>query len=102
MAFPVKQVRTLEEQLRIIQEVGKTPSEKRTDIAKQLGLPPSTLNRITTKKKKIREHTWVSVDQELATCGVVWCAVCGRNVWCVGKWKLHEGGARWWWWWGWW
>jgi hypothetical protein len=34
MAFPVKQVRTLEERLRIIEEVEKNPSEKRIDIAK--------------------------------------------------------------------
>jgi hypothetical protein len=32
--FPVKQVQTSEEQLRIIEEVEKTPSEKRTDTAK--------------------------------------------------------------------
>jgi hypothetical protein len=71
MAFSVKQVRTLEERLRIIEEVGENPSEKRTDVAKQLGLPPSTLNRIIAEKKKIREHTHLSVDQELATCGVL-------------------------------
>jgi hypothetical protein len=39
MAFPVKQVRTLEEQLRIIEEVEKNPSEKKIDVAKQLSLP---------------------------------------------------------------
>jgi hypothetical protein len=39
MAFSVKQVQTLEERLRIIEEVEKTPSEKGTDVAKQLGLP---------------------------------------------------------------
>jgi hypothetical protein len=33
MAFPVKRVQTLE-QLRIIEEVEKNPSEKRTDVAK--------------------------------------------------------------------
>jgi hypothetical protein len=93
MAFPVKQVRTLEERLRIKEEVRKNSSEKRTDVAKQLGLPPSTLNRINAKKK-IRAHPYVSVDQELVTCGVL----CGKNVWCVGKWKLHGGGTRWWWW----
>jgi hypothetical protein len=43
----------------------------RTEVAKQLCLPPSTLNRIIVKKKKIREHTYVSLDQELATCGVL-------------------------------
>jgi hypothetical protein len=71
MAFPVKQVWTLEERLCIIEEVEKTPSEKRIDIAKRLGLPPSTLNTIIVKKKEIRELTYMSVDQELATCGVL-------------------------------
>jgi hypothetical protein len=71
MAFPVKQVRTLEERLHISEEVQKNPSEKRTDIAKQLGLPPSTLNASIAKRKEIRQHAYVSVDQELATCGVL-------------------------------
>jgi hypothetical protein len=71
MAFPVKQVRTLEERLRIIEEVGKKPSKKRIDVAKQLGLPPSTLNRIIVKRKKTKEHAYMSVDQELATCDVL-------------------------------
>jgi DNA-binding Lrp family transcriptional regulator len=43
MVFPVKQVQTFEERLRIIEEVEKNPSKKRTDIAKRLGLPPSTI-----------------------------------------------------------
>jgi hypothetical protein len=50
--------------------VEKNPSEKKTDAAKQLSLPPSTLNMIIAKKK-IREHAYVSVDQELATRGVL-------------------------------
>jgi hypothetical protein len=54
-AFPAKQVGTLE-RLCIIEEVEKTPSEKRTDMAKQLGLPPSTLNSIIAKKREIREQ----------------------------------------------
>jgi hypothetical protein len=36
--------------------VGKNPSEKRIDAVKQLGLPPSTLNSVTAKKKEIREQ----------------------------------------------
>jgi hypothetical protein len=44
--------------------------EKRIDVAKQLSLPPSTLNTIIAKKK-IREHAYMSVDQELMTCGVL-------------------------------
>jgi hypothetical protein len=69
MAFPVKQVRTLEEQLRITEEVEKT-HQGREDVAKRLGQPPSTLNMIIAKKK-IREHAYVSVAQELVTCGVL-------------------------------
>jgi hypothetical protein len=56
--------------------VQKTPSEKRIDIAKQLGLPPSTLNTITAKKK-IREHSYMSVEQELTTCSVL----CVKKMW---------------------
>jgi hypothetical protein len=57
MVFPVKCVQTLRDQLRIIQDVGgKKPSEKRIDVTKQLGLPPSTLNMIIAKKKEIREQ----------------------------------------------
>jgi DNA-binding IclR family transcriptional regulator len=77
VAFPVKQVRTLEQQLRIIEEVEKNPSEKRIDVAKQLGLPPSTLNTIIAKKN-IREHAYVSVNQQLAICGVLCVEI---NVW---------------------
>jgi hypothetical protein len=61
--------------------VVKNPSEKRTDIAKQLGLPPSTLNTIIVKKK-IREHAYV--------CGLgardVWCAVWKK---CVVSWEVE-------------
>jgi hypothetical protein len=75
MAFPLKQVRTLEERLCISEEVQKNGSEKRTDIAKQLGLPPSALNTIIAKEK-IREHAYV--------CGPgarnVWCAVCVEKM----------------------
>jgi hypothetical protein len=69
---------------------GENPSEKRIDVAKQIGLPPSTLNTIIAKKKKIREHAYVSVDQELATCGVVCC------VWkkCVVSWEVEVAWRR--------
>jgi hypothetical protein len=93
MAFPVKQVRALEELLRITEEEEeKIPSEKRTDIAKQLGLPPSSLNTIIVKKKNIREHAIIC---GLGACDA-WCAVWKK---CVVSWevKLHGGGARWWW-----
>jgi hypothetical protein len=62
MAFPVKQIQTLEEQLHIIEEAGKTPSERRTEVSKQLGLPQSTLNTIIAKKMKIRkDHNTVHI-----------------------------------------
>jgi hypothetical protein len=54
---------------------GENSSEKRIDIAKQLGLPPSTLNTITVKKK-IRDHACV--------CGPGAC-----DVWCGCVWKKH-------------
>jgi hypothetical protein len=42
--------------LKIIEEVEKTPGEKRVDIVKRLGLPASTLNSIFAKKDEIREQ----------------------------------------------
>jgi hypothetical protein len=68
--------------------VQKTPSERRIDIAKQLGLPPSTLNKIIAKKKKIREHSYMSVQQELTTCGVL----CGKK--CVVNWEVEVAWRR--------
>lgn len=41
-----KKTRTLAEKLKIIQDVENNPNEKRVDIAKRLGLTPSTLNTI--------------------------------------------------------
>lgn len=52
-----KQIRTLEERLHIIDEVERNPYEKKINIAKRLGIPPSTLNSIISKKKEIREKT---------------------------------------------
>jgi hypothetical protein len=57
MSQPKKQVRTLHERLKIVEEVEKNPGEKCVDIAKRLGLAPSTLNSIFAKKDKIREQT---------------------------------------------
>jgi hypothetical protein len=56
MSQPKKQVRTLHERLKIVEEVEKNPGEKRVDIAKRLGLAPSTLNSIFGKKDEIREQ----------------------------------------------
>jgi 2-hydroxychromene-2-carboxylate isomerase len=49
-----QKLRTLYDRLKIF-KVEKNPGEKRVDIAKQLGLPASTLNTIFAKKE-IREN----------------------------------------------
>jgi hypothetical protein len=46
----------LHERLKIIEEVEKNLTEKRIDIAKCLGLAPSTLNSIVAKKREIQEQ----------------------------------------------
>jgi DNA-binding Lrp family transcriptional regulator len=51
-----KLVRTLDDWLKIIEEIEKNPREKHVDIAKRLGLPASTLNTIFAKKNEIREQ----------------------------------------------
>jgi hypothetical protein len=56
LAMAQKLVRTLNDQLKIIEEAEKNPGEKRVDIAKQLGLPASTLNTIFAKKNEIHEN----------------------------------------------
>ena len=56
MTPPKKQVRTLHDRLKIIQEVEKNPGEKRVYMAKRLGLAASTLNSIFAKKDKIRQQ----------------------------------------------
>jgi predicted transcriptional regulator len=56
MALPKMHVRTLQDRLKIIQEVEKNPGEKRVDIAKRLGLPASTLNSIFAKKNEVCEQ----------------------------------------------
>jgi hypothetical protein len=63
--------------------------QKREDVAKRLGQPPSTLNTII-EKKKIREHAYVSVAQELATCGVVCCVWKKREV----SWEVEVAWRR--------
>jgi hypothetical protein len=57
MSQPKKQVRTLHERLKIVEEVEKNPGEKSVDIAKRLVLAASTLNSIFAKKDEIREQT---------------------------------------------
>jgi hypothetical protein len=63
MVFPVKHVRTSEDRLHIIEEAEKNPPEKRTDIAKRLGLPPSTPNLIIAKKREIESRLISVVHQ---------------------------------------
>ncbi|KAH6930953.1 hypothetical protein HPB50_021067 [Hyalomma asiaticum] len=43
----------LEEKLDVLNAVDKQPARKRVDIAKDLGLPPSTLNSIVSKRAQI-------------------------------------------------
>jgi hypothetical protein len=57
MSQPKKQVRTLHARLKIVGEVEKNPGEKSVNIAKRLGLAPTTLNSIFAKKDKNREQT---------------------------------------------
>jgi hypothetical protein len=59
--------------------VQKNPSEKRTDVGKQLGLPSSMLNTIIAKEK-VREHSYMSVDQELTMCGELGSGSCVEEV----------------------
>ena len=61
MAQPKKQVRTLYDRLKIIEEVEKKPGEKRVYIAKRLGLAASTLNSILIKKDE--------TGQQIEKCG---------------------------------
>jgi len=56
MAQPKKQVRTLHDRLKIIEEVGKNPGEKRVYIAKRFGLAASILNSIFAKKEEIHQQ----------------------------------------------
>jgi len=56
MAQLKKQVRTLHNLLKIIEEVEKNPGEKRVYIAKRPRLAASTLNSIFAKKDEIRQQ----------------------------------------------
>jgi len=53
MAQSKKQVRTLHDRLKIIEEVEKNPGEKRVYIAKRFRLAASTLNSIFAEKDDI-------------------------------------------------
>jgi hypothetical protein len=56
MAQPKKQVRTLHDRLKIIEEIEKNPGEKCVDTAKRIGLTASTLNSIFAKKDEIHKQ----------------------------------------------
>ncbi|KFM68266.1 Major centromere autoantigen B, partial [Stegodyphus mimosarum] len=56
MSYKVKNVRTVQERLLIIQEAEKNPHEKRVDLAKRLNLAPSTLNSILAKKDMVKKQ----------------------------------------------
>jgi hypothetical protein len=57
------------------------------------GMPDEDWVRLGACTAGMNFDAYVSVDQELTTCGVL----CVEEMWCVGKWKLRGGGARWWW-----
>jgi len=61
MAQPKKQVRTLDDRLKITEKVQKNSGEKCVYIAKRLGLATSTLNSIFAKKDEI--------CQQIEKCG---------------------------------
>jgi hypothetical protein len=52
MSQPKKQVRTLHERLKIVEEVEKNPGDRRVNIAKRLGLAPSTLTPYLQRRTK--------------------------------------------------
>ncbi|KAL1415595.1 hypothetical protein MTO96_006717 [Rhipicephalus appendiculatus] len=53
MASRKRKALSLEEKLNVLHAVDKQPARKRVDIAKDLGLPPSTLNSIVSKRAEI-------------------------------------------------
>jgi hypothetical protein len=52
----VEEERTLNNRLKIMEEVEKNAGEKRVYIAKRLGLAASTLNSVFAKKDEIRQQ----------------------------------------------
>ncbi|KAL1418186.1 hypothetical protein MTO96_026197 [Rhipicephalus appendiculatus] len=56
MASRKRKALSLEEKLNVLHAVDKQPVRKRVDIAKDLGLPPSTLNSIVSKRAEIEEN----------------------------------------------
>lgn len=54
MALHKRKALSLEEKLNVLDAVDKQPGRKRVEIAKELGLPPSTLNSIVSKRAEIK------------------------------------------------
>nr|XP_050037916.1 tigger transposable element-derived protein 6-like [Dermacentor andersoni] len=54
MASRKRKALSLEEKLDALNAVDRQPARKRVDIAKDLGLPPSTLNSIVSKRAEIQ------------------------------------------------
>nr|XP_054922997.1 tigger transposable element-derived protein 6-like [Dermacentor andersoni] len=54
MASRKRKALSLEEKLDVLNAVDRQPARKRVDIAKDLGLPPSTLNSIVSKRAEIQ------------------------------------------------
>lgn len=56
MASRKRKVLSLKEKLDVLHTVDEQPAHKKADIAKDLGLSPSTLNSIIMKHAKIEEN----------------------------------------------
>ncbi|KAM7283587.1 tigger transposable element-derived protein 6-like [Ixodes scapularis] len=59
MASRKRKPLTLREKLNILALVDRDPKRKRIDIAKDLGLPASTVNTVVSKRKQIEENALV-------------------------------------------
>ncbi|KAH9359749.1 hypothetical protein HPB48_001678 [Haemaphysalis longicornis] len=59
MASRKRKALSLQEKLDIIRVVKENPTRKRVDIAKELGMTPSTLNSIVAKRGEIEENARV-------------------------------------------
>ncbi|KAK8785448.1 hypothetical protein V5799_008190 [Amblyomma americanum] len=69
MASRKRKALSLEEKLDVLNAVDRQPAQKRVDIAKDLGLPPSTLNSIVSKSAEIQGNAasaWTAVSASTA------------------------------------
>jgi hypothetical protein len=79
--------------LKIVEEVEKNPGEKRVDIAKRLGLAPSTLNSFSGMNKDKFED-YISGDSHVATCGVETVQELGVSLVAFGSVEGEGGGEE--------